>query len=584
MGRILSTIFGWLGKAIAFPIVVLLVALFLWLPWGIIVILPLPKRISDRWTWALRRRFWNLIATAKFKGNTPKVIPYPGRLNWWQGVLVFSFGKALDRIGRVPFNRIFPGIPICNITVAGHEPADEWDAAMTFFTWLQVTLYRLFSPMQPGLPQIEANPYEALPNAYTTRHRGLFAPPVMPLEYQGSPDLGALAVKGPYAGYLTQCGVDHYEWNFLGLGARDPDNPAKDRYEHHDGLYNVGVRVLFQVEKASRTVHPVRIESELGVSKPGDATWEFAKKLSLCAATNHLSLVRHFLGIHLAGAAHVAIATRNHLFPDHPLGRLLWPYIFRTQSSNRAVTRAQMVKGGDFESIFSFTHTGMCRLFSDAYGEYRFIVNDPEREAADRGILNAGFETPTLDDLQQVFQMFYRHATRYVNLYYKTDCAIRTEQGTPVLNWLDELNDPHDGIPKGLPVTSSNVTPDRLARLLACCMYLVTVHHDIAGSFLWNYQLWAHVQPPRLYRNGQRLPLDVYQRLVNANFNLNVERTPLMNDYSWLASAQYGQQVSATEELARLQRTLALCEAEWRCEPWHVWRVYPSMLEANINA
>jgi hypothetical protein len=30
------------------------------------------------------------------------------------------------------------------------------------------------------------------------------------------------------------------------------------------------------------------------------------------------------------------------------------------------VTRGQMVRGGDFETIFSFTFDGMCRLFDTA--------------------------------------------------------------------------------------------------------------------------------------------------------------------------------------------------------------------------
>ena len=303
-------------------------------------ILPLPARIRARWQWSLRKGFWNNFGRLKFRGSRPIKIPVPA--------------GSLKKIDRVSFRVIFPSIPIDNIKVADQVPAEERDFAMTFFTWFQVLMYRLLSPMQPGLPPIDSDPYEALGQVYTKRHRKLFDSPVMPLEFQGSPDLGALAVKAPYAYYLKKCGEEEYEWDFTDL----------KQYQHLPELYNLGVRVLFRVDKDTGTVKPVQIESELGLSKPGDATWEFAKKLALSAATNHLSLVRHFNGVHLASAAHLAIATRNCLFPDHPLSRLLWPYIFRTQQSNRAVTRAQMVKGGDFDSIFSFTHKGMRDLFS----------------------------------------------------------------------------------------------------------------------------------------------------------------------------------------------------------------------------
>ena len=522
-------------------------------------ILPLPARIRARWQWSLRKGFWNNLGRLKFRGSRPIKIPVPA--------------GSLKKIDRVSFRVIFPSIPIDNIKVADQVPAEERDFAMTFFTWFQVLMYRLLSPMQPGLPPIDSDPYEALGQVYTKRHRKLFDSPVMPLEFQGSPDLGALAVKGPYAYYLKKCGEEEYEWDFTDL----------KQYQHLPELYNLGVRVLFRVDKDTGTVKPVQIESELGLSKPGDATWEFAKKLALSAATNHLSLVRHFNGVHLASSAHLAIATRNCLFPDHPLSRLLWPYIFRTQQSNRAVTRAQMVKGGDFDSIFSFTHKGMRDLFSATYGHYDFIVNDPEEDAKRRGIIKGGFDTPTQDDLQKLFDLLHRHAEQYVNIYYKTNSDIRNEKGQPVLRWLDELNDPQNGIPNGLPVMSANVTIAGLSRLVACFMYLVTVQHDIVGSFLWNYQLWVNKQPTRIYRNGKRMPLDVYQRLVNANFNLNVPRTPLINDFSdlALADANRNQTIAVLKDF---QADLADLEAKWRMEPWHVWRVYPKLLEVNINA
>ena len=519
-------------------------------------ILPLPARIRARWQWSLRKGFWNNFGRLKFRGSRPIKIPVPA--------------GSLKKIARVRFKKIFPTIPIDNIEVADHAPAEERDFAMTFFTWFQILMYRLLSPMQPGLPPIDSDPYEALGQAYTKQHRKLFDPPVMPLEFQGSPDLGALAVKGPYACYLKKCGEEDYEWDFTDL----------KQYQQLPELYNLGVRVLFRVDKDTGTVKPVQIESELGVSKPGDATWEFAKKLALCAATNHLSLVRHFNGVHLASAAHLAIATRNCLFPDHPLSRLLWPYIFRTQQSNRAVTRAQMVKGGDFDSVFSFTHTGMCNLFSGTYVQYKFIVNDPEEDARDRGILKGGFDTPTQNDLEQLFSIFFRHASAYVHIYYESDAQIA--QDAAVQNWITELD---GSIPNGIKaVLRGGITRDSVSRLIARFMYLVTVQHDIVGSFLWNYQLWAHKQPTRMYRNGNRMPLDAYQRLVNANFNLNVPRTPLMNDFSDLIRADDNKRAEAIQALNDFQKGLKDLETKWRMEPWYVWRVYPKLLEVNINA
>ena len=562
MGAVLSKIGRMVAKAIVFSILLLVVVAPVRFIWLLFFILPVRTEIRDRWIWGLRKGFWNVLATQKFAGVKPAVIPFPGRLAWWRWILVLVFGKGVSNIERVAFNRIFPSIPITHVQVAAHEPADEWDALMKLFTWIQVQLYWLFPAMQPRLPSVEADPYAALNDAYTVRHRRLFPAPVLPLELQGSPDLGALAVRGPYACYTVRVDEEHCAWDFSML----------NQYPHHAELYNLGVVVHFEIDRGARALRPVRIESELGIAQPGDATWPFAKTLALCAATNHMSLVRHFNGIHLASGAHLAVATRNHLFPDHVLSRLLWPYIYRTLSSNPAVSIAQMAEGGDFASIFSFTQEGMCRLFDDTYGRYRFIVNDPYEDGRIRGIRNDGFETPTQDDQEGLFNLFLAHVEEYLQIYYRT-----AEVDRPVVEWLIDLN---ENIPGGIGPMPRTIR--ELARIIAGFMYLVTVHHDHCGTFLWNYQLWAHL-PPRLYRDGRRLPLDVYQRLVNANFNLNVKRAVLMNDFGAFVSTDHGQQRAAKEVLARFQTELRKLEARWREQPWHPWRIYPSMLEVNIN-
>ncbi|MEC4670684.1 MAG: hypothetical protein VST66_02230, partial [Nitrospirota bacterium] len=111
--------------------------------------------------------------------------------------------------------------------------------------------------------------------------------------------------------------------------------------------------------------------------------------------------------------------------------------------------------------------------------------------------------------------------------------------------------------------------------------------HEMMGSLFWNYQLWTHKQPTRVYKNGGREPLDVYQRLVNYNFMLMVKRASLIDESIYRRMTKglpkeekgklekwYGQFVA---ELAELQSTMA-------AEPWEAWRIYPKELEAHINA
>src|SRR5207302_5730792 len=134
--------------------------------------------------------FWNNFARLKFRGSRKQSFPIPSG----------SPGK----IKTVNFSTRFPNIPIQNIQVADRIPWDELRGKnlfkdfphkilMILFTKFQLGMYRILSPMHPGLDEIDADPYEALRQAYPKRNAELFEPPVMPLEFEGRLDLGARA-------------------------------------------------------------------------------------------------------------------------------------------------------------------------------------------------------------------------------------------------------------------------------------------------------------------------------------------------------------------------------------------------------
>ncbi|WP_447601134.1 peroxidase family protein [Nitrospira sp. Nam80] len=592
-------------------------------------------------TWLLRRSFWSLWGWFKFIGNRPLTVAPPRRRAWWKIITwlrMFADRRAraankngssreewwqslkslldyclrrsgsarrLDKIPLMEFSEKF-GIPIRGIHVSGAIPADERSRMKSLFYRIQVHLYSVFPPMQPKeLPPISADPHKALTHAYGFLHRRAFDAPDLPPEYEGSPDLGALAVRGPYSAFLQQAKDSSDEDPLFEWDLRDDLH----RFESHPELYSLGVRVLFKTKRdtieAISRLAPYQIEYQTAennpcISRPSAPDWQFAKKLALCAVTTHQSLVRHFNWVHLAGGEPFAIATRRTLPSDHFLCRFLWPHIYGTQQSNTVVTRGQMVKGGDFEEIFSFTHEGMCDLFSKTYGDFDLIVNDPEMDARRRGVRDylrsAGIET-SQENLEDLFEVMHRHAKRYLLLYYTDDGSIarderletwfrgleqtltadktRWQEDKALQDWLGQLS-------VLMPPHKNHIKPCSLAeiaRLLAQLIYLVTVEHDKCGSSLWNYQLWSHRQPCRVYKKGTREPLDVYQRLVNANFNLNVTRLSLMEDFSYLALDDEG--AAAFREFRRDLETL---QKEMEKKPWAVWKLYPRMLEANINA
>jgi len=510
--------------------------------------------------WYFRRKFWNLFGWIKMSLNKPMTIPLPPR--------------ERTPIRPVPLGDAVPALPIRQVLVCPPDdiPADERSRAKTLVYKLQVALYTLYSPMQPGLPPIPADPVQALKRAFTRLHRSRYSPPVLPAEYLGSPDLGSLAVRGPYAVYTRRDPAREgvYLWDLGGL----------DAHAHHAGLHTLGAQVRFRVDPARRALQAFEIECSLGTVRPADAAWELAKKLALCSATTHLSLVRHFNWVHLACAAQLAVATRNQLPAQHPVCRLVWPFVYGAQQSNDIVTRGQMMPGGEFETIFSYSFDGMCSLFDATYNDFDMASNDPQADGQARGIDGAGFDTPSQDNLRALFDLMHDYARDALRHVYADEprgsatALIRND--TAVLAWLDELN---TLVPNGVGVARDNVDFDRLARLVARTIYMATVQHELLGSFVWNYQLWTHRQPVRVYQNGQREPLDVHQRLVNANYNLNVRRRALIDDFGYLALDEAGRGA-----MARFQHRLEALQADMEREPWVVWKLYPRMLKVNINA
>jgi hypothetical protein len=511
--------------------------------------------------WFLRRKSWDLIALLKYFFAKPVDIKLPP--TQWRHIYP---KPMIEAVPEVPLRKVM-------VCPRAQIPRDERTLVPATFYDIQVWLYTRWSPMQQGLPRIDLDPEVALKRAFNGLRRRLFHDPKMPAEYVPAPDLGLLAVRGPFACYTKHVGDAIWEWDLNMLD-----------YEYQDGLLNISSRVLFREDPVARSLQAERIECALSKSKgkaaiePSDPEWDQACKIALCAASTHLSLVRHFNWVHLAGGAQLAIATRNSLSQDHPLFRLLWPYIYGTQQSNDMVTRGQMVRGGDFETTFSFTFTGMCDLYDATYGQYQHSVNDPAEDGKLRGLPKAAFETPTQKNLEDLFNVIHQFVCQYLEIYYPRSAtgANDVHNDTEILEWLDELK---RLVPNGVGVDPNNFTWDDFARMVAGQLYLVTVQHEILGSFMWNYQLWTDRQPPRIYKDSPREPLDVYQRLVNANYILNVRRRALMHNFDDIALDD-----KARAAMSRFQSALLELQAEMDSQPYAVWRIYPRDLKVNINA
>lgn len=537
--------------------------------------------------WTIRKSCWNFVAALKYRRNHPKSVD--------------RVEPTSSPLQLVPLAAVYPEIPITDVLIADHPPPDEIRAEGRFLArvlaWFAPTIFpaelflrgltRLyttrFSPMQAGRPDIPLDPSAAVAQAYTTRHRctvqkraaalhldpkRTLEVPRMPIELDTSPDLGALAVRGPYASYLQKVNgtENQYEWNLRELRA----------YETHFDLHEPWAHVLFEFHEDQGALRPCRIECELGIIVPSDPAWWLAIRIAVCAATTHTALVRHWTWTHLIGGELLSYATRTQLPQFHPVTHLLWPHMVGTHSSNRLAMLGQLPPGGDFETIYSFTYNSLCLLISKSAATFDLNLCDPEGDSQRRGI-RSPLPTPTLDNCCRLFSILQAHAERYLRLYY-TDATL--QQDEPIQQWIHELD---RRLPNGLGLSRVTLDCRSLATVIAKFMYLGSVHHEHMGTLLWNYQAWPQTHPVRVYRTGRRLPEDVYQRLINSNYILNVIRTPLMTDLTALALE--GERASEatrlfqtfTEELADLQRMMAR-------ESWAAWKIYPFHMEANINA
>lgn len=540
-------------------------------------------------SWSVRRFIWDTMFILIFKGKEAKPIAVPTK-------------EHHELIQSVPMASRIPAISIKNIMVADRITQDEKVTKIELAYALRQWMYKNYPANQPGLPPIDPDIHKALNIAFTDRYNALYPKPIRPPELEadnGHVDLGAMALDSPYACYLTREG-DKFIWDFSDL----------QNHEMNPDLVSPACKVVFEHDPAKPgKLRAIEIDCALGKIHPGDPAWVQAKHIAMCGASTQVTLVRHFNWVHLACGAHFAIATRNRLDPDHPICRLVWPHMFGTQNSNYYVSLGQMLPNGEFETIFSFTHDGMCELFSRTHNDYRISTLVPERDWEARGLEGSGLKSPVQDNMIDIYNVMHDHTTRYINHYYPTDAALRADG--QVINWLAAMD---KAIPNGIqeisgPISPAALTREGLAQLIAGLIYMAAVQHEALGSIMWNYQLWVDENPVRIYKNGQRLPVDIYQRLLNANFNLNVRRAKLLYDFTYMGIGDQGKQLFrdfylgllalenkyiATYEPGRplIQPETKLGEGEGETPNDKVvdrakyppWFILPSAIDANINA
>ena len=521
-------------------------------------------------SWRLRKRFWAHWETFRFALSKPKTIGQPD-------------GDERE-IKLHPFKELYPGIPLQNIPVFDRLPGVENNLGMKAIVGLGLFFERVYPQMQAGLPEIDPDPKVAVNQGLEAVYKDAYRIPVRPKYYdvEGAPNLGDLAMEGPYCLFIERESEDELKWDFSFMGD----------YEHHPGLRSLAVKVIFNDPKRQGRPQALRIISkEYGeVHNPGPDSSDDAQKklwndsalLAICAATTHTALTRHFNYVHLISGNHWDVVTRNKLPSRHAIHHLLWPQIYDSCYTNYGVTRVQMEPNGDFVNMFSYTHRGLMKFFDDMYEIYHCSMMNPREDWTKRGLDSAIDidDAPSHENLVELYDLMYVHARRYIYHYYKSDKALREDPF--VADWLEELN---RIIPNGIPgaLLGNKLDRDRLAHFIGGYIYESNTIHEIAGTNLWDYQLWTDKNPIRIYSNGQRLPRDIFQRAINNNFALQLERDPLCFDYRDVAKDEAGRKLFTQfcVDCRRLQVDYDL--ERWDSGDHPIWRMEPRNLNIGMN-
>lgn len=503
--------------------------------------------------WRAKRWLWSRWHTLRYSLAKPQDIGPPS--------------TEQERIEAIALRDAQPGVPADKVQVFASLPKDEKSFGMRASVAVALFANKYLRPMSPGLPAIDPDINKAIADGLSGGYAKAFRPPILPAIYAGDgwPELGDLAVESPYSVFLTRGPGGTLEMDFSMLG----------NFEHQPGLRSLGVCVRFSESPDHGRLKATEIESdEYGSVHQGDPDWEASTALAICAATTHMSLTRHFNYVHLVSGNHWEIATRNNLPPSHPLYRLVWPHLFNSLFTNYAITAVQMLPDGDFVNMFSFTHEGLISYYDAMYEAYDIRMTDPEADWQRRGLAGSTFDAPSQQNLCELFDLMFEHAKRYVHTYYESDQDLQGD--VAVVAWLEDLD---ALIPNGLNgALSGGITRDGVARVIAAYIYEGNTIHDLTGTSLWDYQLWVDRNPVRVYRDGRRLPVDVYQRLIVNNFALQIKRAPMLADYGQVALDDKGRALFSQfhRECQDLQDRYDETEAG-------PWRMEPKNLEISMN-
>jgi len=227
-------------------------------------------------------------------------------------------------------------------------------------------------------------------------------------------------------------------------GAENGSFPAGQKY-------NYAPLALFAVPPGGRSLVPVAIQcgprpgpdNPIFLPRDGD-NWFMAKSIVQVADTNVHQAASHLGRTHLFIEPFV-IATHNQLSRPHPLFQLLTPHFEGTLAINEGALSLLATRG--LVDMLLASSIEQSRVFAvKAAQSYQLNLNASmlPLTLAQRGVDDASRlpDYPYRDDALLLWGAINQWVENYVNHYYASDAAVRTD--TELQNWVTELV-AHDG-------------------------------------------------------------------------------------------------------------------------------------------
>ncbi len=427
------------------------------------------------------------------------------------------------------------GIPLPAIYTARQIPTSERSLKQRIGTGFVYYMDKWVS-LDGSNPSIPRNPEALMKLCYPPQYRQSYPAPLLPAELKECPDdlVGALALKGPFAGYIKAIGSDKYtiDFNFY------------KKFRVKAGLAPLGAQAFCEYDNALGRMRTTRINYSDQDFVPSDPKWNYAQKVMLATLCTHVTLVDHLLNTHLIISGTFSAVNNDALPADHPLRRLMYPHQFKTLSTNN--TRIKLLLGAEFSfvpTISSYNLNTLSEIAKKYCASFDIETMNFPANLAQRKMEKTPFAYFSRENCLELWKIIDRYVGNYIAAYYPTDDALQSDLS--VGKWFKALD---RYIPNGITKRPDKVSPgytpeiskDNVQKLISTFIYTSSVEHAKAGGITFHYLPWKQFLPisVQLDNEKQLVSIGAQQQMMNKLFATTPPSIKLTDDLSYMSLSE----------------------------------------------